>query len=157
MTRSIKIEDISVDIPVSIDSRFSKATKRTIFGGLLTRPLTENIGTISIDLGSLTSAEELKIRELVRNYAFINTNLSGISGVWDARFIIDSLKSDYVWYDRVSTLTGTLQLYPYWNYIITSMERPLHDRWKYLLMEDFDTDGSWPTDAPITVEIDSDG
>lgn len=148
--KQIRIEDINIDIPISVDSRVSKATQRTITGGLLTRSKRYNQATININLRDLTETQELQLRELTRNWAFNNTILSGISNVWDCRLAIDRTSTDYLWYDRQETFSATIQLEPLWNLIGISIERSLHDRWKYLIMEDFSTDGVWPNNANLT-------
>lgn len=141
--KQIRIEDIEVDIPVAIDDRISKATRRTIGGGLLSQAKHFNTGTVSIDLVGLSKDQSDRIGELVRNYAFNDTMISGISDIWDGRIIIDSLRFDHLWYDRSGQISGNLQLFPIWNFIAKVMERPLYDKWKYLVQEDFDTDSVW--------------
>ena len=137
-TKQIRIEDIEIDIPTGIDDRFSKATRRTIGGGLLSQTKRFNVGTVNINLVGLTKEQSDKIHELMRNYAFNNTMIAGISDVWDGRMVMSSIRFDHLWYDRSGSISGNLQLFPLWNFVAKSMERPIHDRWKYLIQEDFD-------------------
>lgn len=142
--KQIRIEDIEVDIPSGIDDRWSKSTRRTITGGLLTQRKQENKGSTGFSLDSLTKTQAAQLLELQRNYAFNSTVIAGISRVWDARLVLDSIKVDYRWYDRKAAVSGSLQLNPTWKFIGLSMERPIHGRWKYVIAEDFSTGVNWP-------------
>ena len=156
--KQIKIEDIEVDIPTGIDDRWSKSTRRTITGGLLTQRKTQNRGTIGLVLSYLTETQADQLLELQRNYAYNSTVVTGISRAWDARLVLDSIKIEYRWYNREANISGSLQLNPTWNFIGMSQERPLHNRWKYVVQEDFTTDGDWPGQAvPVSTPLTSSG
>jgi len=92
--------------------------------------------------------------ELLQNPCFAITPVKNLNNFNTA--IIESWSKN--WHYGASRYNIDFrQGYGKWFFKQNVLKNDIHDRWNYVIMEDFDTDSSWPTNSSISIDIESDG
>lgn len=155
VAQTIKIEDLEVRVP-STEKSSGTIKKTSTIKGSKTAILTTKKKTYTIPHENNEVLKQLE--ELTQNAYFLHAPIYGLERRLNTGFLEKFTRN---WQYGVSNIDLTITRgYGKFLFQQKNIERPLHNRWKYLISEDFDTDSDWNTNAdiaatPFTSEGDS--
>lgn len=153
MATQIKVEDLILSVLTDEKGDAKSSIDRTILRSGRSKHV---IKSKTYAVIQTTNATLVQFTEMCMNPYFAAVPIYDISKRINTG-LITGLKRK--WSANVSELSfNFIRGYGKFLFLQSSITRPISDRWKYLIMEDFSSDGDWPaTGVSISTPLSSDG